>query len=264
MKELILIKLGGSVITDKKKKFTARRENIKRFAKEIRDAQKVFKGKIIIGHGAGGFAHIPAAKYRTKEGLIGKNSLYGMAVTEDAARQLNMILVSVFLKEKLPVFSFSPASFLISDAKVYSKSYLDPVKKALQTGIIPVVYGDVVIDKKIGCTIFSTEKMLSVLAKELKKLYKIRIIYVTDVDGVYDKKGITIPVISKKNFNQLKASILGARGVDVTGGMLHKVEEALALAEETEIKTSIINGIKDGNLEKTIIGREVLGTRIQK
>ncbi|MCX6704726.1 MAG: isopentenyl phosphate kinase [Candidatus Woesebacteria bacterium] len=262
MENLILVKLGGSVITDKKKDFTVREKNILRLAREIKSALKNTNTKIIIGHGAGSFAHVPAAKYRTKEGLINRNSLYGMAVTEDAARKLNSIVIENFLSLGLPAFSFSPASFLISDAKVYSKSYLDPVNCALKIGIIPVVYGDVILDKVRGCTIFSTEKILSILAKELQKDYKIKVIYVTDVDGVYDEKGKTIPVITNKNFDQMKSSILGAKRVDVTGGMLHKVEEALVLAKKYKIETIIINGNKKGNLTSALLGEKVLGTKI--
>lgn len=263
MRELILIKLGGSVITDKNKEFTAREANIRRLAGEIKDALKVYKGKVIIGHGAGSFAHTPAAKYQTKKGLIGKDGLIGMAIVEDAARQLNAVVIKNFLSKKLPVFPFSPASFLISDAKRGVKSYLDPIKNALRIGAIPVVYGDVIMDTKTGCTIFSTEKVLSILAKELKGDYKIRMIYCTDVDGVYDDKGKTIPVISGKNFTGVKKSILGAKGVDVTGGMLHKVEESLAVARKYRISTLIINGAKSGNLTKAIEGKKILGTKIQ-
>lgn len=259
MRELLLVKLGGSVITDKRREYFARKEEISRLAKEIKSAIKLTQTKIIIGHGAGSFAHIPAARYQTKEGIINKDSLYGMAITEDAARKLNMILVENFLKIGLPVFSFSPASFLLSDAKSYSKAYLDPIKKALELGIIPIVYGDVIIDKKIGCTIFSTEKILSILADNFKKDYKIRIIYVTDVDGVYDQDGKTIPVISSRNFNQLKSSIMGAKGVDVTGGMLHKVEESLDLAEKTGIETLIVNGNDPGKFMDAVLGKEEKG-----
>lgn len=262
MTELILIKLGGSVITDKSKEFTARPKNIKRLAKEISDAKKTFSGKIIIGHGAGSFAHTPAAKYQTKKGLINDESLIGSSIVEDAARELNSIVIKNFLSEKLPVFPFSPASFLISDAEVYSSSYLDAIKSALDIRMIPVVYGDVVMDKKQGFTIFSTEKVFSVLAKELKDLYKIRMIFVSDVDGVYDEQGITIPVVSQENFPQLRTSILGAKNVDVTGGMLHKVESSLKIAADIGSETLIINGLEPGNLEKAILGEKVAGTII--
>jgi isopentenyl phosphate kinase len=160
------------------------------------------------------------------------------------------------------VFPFSPASFLISDANRYSKSYIDPIKKALQIGVIPVVYGDVIIDKVRDCTIFSTEKILSILARELKGDYKIRIIYATDTDGVYDEKGKTIGKITPANFNRIKKAIMGAGGADVTGGMIHKVEESLKLARETKIVTLVINGVKKGNLTSALLGKNVLGTRI--
>lgn len=273
MKELILIKLGGSVITDKSKEFTAQPANIKRLGGEIKAALKVFNGAIVIGHGAGSFAHTPAAKYRTKKGLrpIGptarraftyEENLLGMSIVEDAARQLNAIVIKEFIKENLPVFPFSPASFIISDALVSIKSYIDPIIKALEIGSLPVVYGDVIIDKKQGCTIFSTEKVLSVIAKKLVKEYKIRMIYVTNVDGVYDEKGKTIPVITSSNFDQLKTSIIGAMGVDVTGGMLHKVEESLKLAKDARIKTQIINGLRVGEIKKAILGKKTSGTLV--
>lgn len=263
MNELILIKLGGSVITDKNKEFTARPKNIKRLAEEIKVAQKTFTGRIIIGHGAGSFAHTPAAKYQTKNGLINDESLMGMSIVEDAARQLNAIVIKNFLEEKIPVFPFSPASFVISDAEGDGASYIDPIKQALLTGCLPVIYGDVIMDKKQGFTIFSTEKILSIIAKEFYKIYLTRIILVTDVDGVYDEKGMTIPVISNKNFDQVKSSILGAKNVDVTGGMFHKVEESLKLASNLGIETLIINGNKEGFLKKAILGEEVTGTKIQ-
>ncbi|MCX6703983.1 MAG: isopentenyl phosphate kinase, partial [Candidatus Woesebacteria bacterium] len=254
MKSLILIKLGGSVITNKKREFSVREANILRLGREIKSALKSGKCKVIIGHGAGSFAHVPAYKYKTKEGLINRNSLYGMSVTEDAARKLNTIVIKNLLSLGLPVFSFSPASFLISDAQVYSKSYLDPIKKALQIGVIPVVYGDVILDKAIGCTIFSTEKILSILAREFMKDYKVKIIYVTDTDGVYDENGKTIEKITPANFSQVKKAIIVAATTDVTGGMLHKIEESLGLAKRTGIETLVVNGMKAGSLRNAILG----------
>lgn len=262
VKELILIKLGGSVITDKSKAYYAREENIARLAGEVRQSLRLTGAKITIGHGAGSFAHIPAHKYKTKEGIVGKDSVFGASVTEEAARFLNQLVIKKFVSEKVPVFPFSPGSFIISNTKVYSKSYLDPIEKALDLGIVPVVYGDVVLDKKIGFTIFSTEKILSILANEFNKKYKIRMIFVTDVDGVLDEKGELIPEITKANFGKLKTGIAGAKGVDVTGGMLHKVEEALVLAGNLSIKTQIINGLKSGRLKKAILGDNVEGTLV--
>ena len=260
MNTLTLIKLGGSVITNKKGQYSVREENIIRLAREIKSATKSSNLKIIVGHGAGSFAHIPASIYRTKDGIINTKSVFGASVTEEAAKMLNAIVVKNFISEKIPVYSFSPGSCLISDTKVCIKTYIEPLKKALEIGIVPIVYGDVVLDRKIGFTIFSTEKILSILAKELKHNYKIKIIYVTDVDGVLDRNGKVIKRINKLNFNNLKKDMTGVKGVDVTGGMVHKVEEALDVFGKTGIETQIISGLKKGRLRDAILKRNVLGT----
>src|SRR3989344_5770468 len=110
MKNLILIKLGGSVITDKSKPFTARETVIRHLAKTVR-AEYIDKNTdLIIGHGAGSFAHVPAAKYQTQKGLINKNSIWGFCQTADAAVQINRIVIREFLKLKIPVASFAPLS----------------------------------------------------------------------------------------------------------------------------------------------------------
>lgn len=263
MEELIFIKLGGSVVTDKSKPFTAREGVVDRLAREIKDARKKYSGELIIGHGAGSFAHVPAAKYKTKEGLSSrKDSLIGASITEEAARRLNGIVLKSFISQKLPVFPFSPASFLISDTKEYSKSYFDSIAKSLNIGIIPLVYGDVVMDKKQAFTIFSTEKVFDILVGFFRKFYKIRMIYVTDVDGVYDENGKTIPVISNANFDSLKTKIVGAKGVDVTGGMLHKVDAALKLGRDFGINTIIINGKRSGELRHAVLGLKTHSTLI--
>ena len=57
MKDLILIKIGGSLITDKTKPYTTRPEVIKRIAKEIKEAVSEKDVNLIIGHGAGSFGH---------------------------------------------------------------------------------------------------------------------------------------------------------------------------------------------------------------
>lgn len=265
MKNLILIKLGGSVITDKGKPFTAWEEIIRRLAREIKEARRDLKNtQIILAHGGGSFSHVPAAKYKTAEGIINKNSVWGLSVTADAAIQINRIVVKNFLKEGLSVFSFAPASFEFAKSKKEKKIFLEPIIEALRIGLIPVVYGDVILDEENGFCIFSAEKTLTVLAKYLRKEYKIKkIIECGDTDGVYDGKGKTISKITPNNFKGVKRWITGSRKVDVTGGMIHKVEESLNLAQNYKIPTVIINGNKKGNLLGVMLGNKVIATTIR-
>lgn len=237
MKNLILVKLGGSVITDKNKPYTARIDEIQKLAKKIVN----FKNKntdLIIGHGGGSFPHVPASKYQIQKGLINKDSLWGLSLTADAAIQINRIVVSEFLKLKMPVLSFAPLSFIYGSMIIF-----DHIQKALDLGIVPVVFGDVIMNKSQGFEIYSGEKTLDILASKLSKKYKkIKIIYFTDTNGVYDDKGKTIPLITQKNFFQIKKYLRGSGNTDVTGGMIHKVEESLKLVQKLDVEIYITNG----------------------
>jgi len=260
---LILVKLGGSLITDKSRPFTAKEAEILRFAKEIKNALKVYKGKLLIAHGSGSFGHSVAAKYKTQLGIVNDKSTKGFPLVADAAVQINRIVIKNFLKVGLPAVSFSPLSFLVTKNQKVTKYLVDHIKNALNVGLIPVLYGDVIMDTKKGFCIYSGEKTLNFLANSLAGEYKItKIIYVTDTDGVYNAKGNTIPKISPKNFKNFKKSILGSQKTDVTGGMLHKVKESLKIAKELKIPTYIINGNKKENLKRAILGIPKAATRL--
>ncbi|PIU28833.1 hypothetical protein COT08_00220 [Candidatus Woesebacteria bacterium CG07_land_8_20_14_0_80_44_9] len=265
MRKLILIKLGGSVITDKAKPFTARPLVIKRLALEIKKAKNLLKNtSLIIGHGSGSFGHTLASKYQTQMGLINKNSTKGLCQVSNIAVEINRIVLKEFLGVGINVFSFSPVSYIYSSSDKLEDVFLEPIKKALELGLIPLVYGDVIFDAKKGFCIYSGEKTLDVLAVKLSKYYKIdKIIMVGDTDGVYDAAGKTIRKISPRNFPQVKKILGGSKSIDVTGGMLHKVEESLKLARKYRISTLIVNGGKKGNLFKSILlGKEVKSTEV--
>ena len=93
MENLILVKLGGSLITDKNKPFTPRHDVINRLAREIHEAKEEKHLKVIVGHGGGSFPHKPAKDYRTNEGIVNGQSFKGIALVQDAASKLNRIIV---------------------------------------------------------------------------------------------------------------------------------------------------------------------------
>ncbi|MBI4154352.1 hypothetical protein HY501_03370, partial [Candidatus Woesearchaeota archaeon] len=81
--------LGGSVITDKSKPYTARRDIIRNLAKEIKEALDEKKFPLIVGHGSGSFGHTSAAKYSTHNGAINKKSWEGFSKVQNDAARLN-------------------------------------------------------------------------------------------------------------------------------------------------------------------------------
>jgi isopentenyl phosphate kinase len=261
-KGLILIKLGGSLITDKNKPFYARKKVIDRLAHEIKSSLSD-KFDLIIGHGSGSFGHVVASKYNTQNGIRSKDSIRGLSLVADAAIQINRIVVQSFLKAELPVVSFAPASFMTAFSQKLDKFLIKQIEISLKIGIVPVIYGDIILDTKQGCCIFSGEKTLDILAKFLKDKYKsVKIILCGDTNGVLDAKNNTIPKINAKILKEVFSSIGVSGGTDVTGGMIHKVESSLKLASDHGIETRIINGKTVGKLKDVLFRGNVENTTL--
>jgi len=262
MKKIILIKLGGSVITNKSKPFTPRPEIIKNLTKQIK---KAWDGgyRFIVSHGSGSFGHTSASKYKTAEGIKKIEDVYGLAVVQSDALKINRIVNQIFLNEGLPVLSFVPSSFSVAKDGRLKDIYIEPIAEALKIDSLPLVFGDIILDTKRGCTIFSGETTLDSLINPLKRLGILvdKVIQCGNTDGVYDGKGKTIPLITEKSFLTLKKHIFSSSSTDVTSGMLHKIEESLLMAKKG-IFSLIINGEKEDNLTKAIFGENFIGTKI--
>jgi isopentenyl phosphate kinase len=262
--EIVLLKLGGSLITFKGKKAKADFKTIKRLAREIAFALKEKKMHLIIGHGGGSFPHYPAHKYSVQKGVIGKDSTLGFALTQDSAAQLNRIVVDALLKEKVNAVSFPPSSWAIARKGEIELAFTDSIRLALEKGLVPVVYGDPALDLGQGICILSTEKILSYLALEFSAQ---RAIMATRVDMVYTgdpqkkKKVEPIPEITSGNFREIQPLLSGASETDVTGGMSHKVGSLVRLSANG-IKCEIAGGMIPGNVKKALLGKPHKSTSI--
>jgi len=272
MNELILVKFGGSVITDKSKPFTEDLETIKRLAKEIHEARQEKKFKLIIGHGGGSYPHTPAKQFRTKEGIINETSYEGIARVQDAASRLNRIIVNELINAVENAVSINPSSCVIAKNSMIEDMFFLPIELLLDFDMVPVPYGDVCLDLKKGCCILSTEMILSFIARAFNKSKKFRvsrILLCGRVDGVFtdnpdtNPKAELIPIITTKNIKKIENDLKGSSGIDVTGGMLHKVGMMLELTK-LGIESEVINAKKPGILKRSLLGETGLGTTIRK
>ena len=112
---MILIKLGGSVVTDKSKVATARHDVIDRLAQEIAQAP----GKKLIVHGGGSFGHIKAKEHNLHLGFTEDSQRDGICMVQKDMRDLNRMIEDGFHKAKVPVASIPAgakyiASFMIN------------------------------------------------------------------------------------------------------------------------------------------------------
>jgi isopentenyl phosphate kinase len=238
-KRFYCLKIGGSVITDKAVAYTARIDVIQKIAKTLVS----LKSPMIISHGVGSFAHTSAKKYGGKNGY---SDPWGIAKVARDAQAINQIVMDVFLDAGLPAVSFSPRSCLLTKKGELEKSFFDPIKEVLGQGLIPVIYGDVIWDTMQKTTIYSGETSLHLLIRYLlRNEFDIsKIIQLSNVDGVLDEKNEVIPEITQKKWQDMKVHIKKMKVADVTGGMGHKVEEALTMTKYG-IETVILNGMTD-------------------
>lgn len=265
MKNVTLIKLGGAIITNKEVPMMVRSNILSQLVTEIAQARKELDDFFIIGHGQGSFAHAPALRYKTKEGFVSDDSVIGMAITQDSAAQLNRIVVKKLIRNQVPAVSFLFSNSMVTNNKSAKHWCSEVLINYLEKGLVPVTGGDVLVDETIGCTIWSTEKVLSYIAKNLPtNEYKVnRIVHVTEVAGVLDANNCVVPEISRKNEAEVKELMRDTKGFDVTGGMWHKIQESLELADHG-IESVIISGTKKGLLLNFLQGKEFEGTRFVK
>lgn len=258
MKTVTLIKLGGSVITDKDTPYKARADIIRRLVKEIKRSGVK---SLVLAHGSGSFGHISALKYGGKKGY---KSLWGIAKVARDAMEINRIVMDIFIDGGLPAVSLRPMSMILASEGKLKKDLFEIVEETLSQGLIPVVYGDVIWDKEWRSTIYSGETTLNKIGIYLfKKGYKIaRVIQVGETDGVYDSNNKTISLINKNNWTKIKKYLFKSKGADVTGGMRHKIESALDIAK-MGVDTLLMNGNKVNELSNAILGKPVKGTFVE-
>lgn len=257
MKDLIFVKLGGSVITDKNRPETARPEVIERLAGEVaRALRKKPEIRLVLGHGSGSFGHAVAQRYGTRQGVRDLDGWRGFAEVAAAAARLNRMVTDTFLAAGVPVWSLQPsASAWCRDSQLMLLA-TTPVEQAVIRKLVPLVYGDVALDDRLGGTIISTEQIFAYLAK---RLYPERLILVSAVDGVFDRDprrdptARRVPRISSANWKEVQAMLGGSHAPDVTGGMLSKVEEMIRLIHDLpNLTVHIISGEREGALEMAL------------
>lgn len=262
MSELVFLKLGGSLITDKHREAMAREDVVCRAAREVQSALQRKGGlDLLLGHGSGSFGHFPARRYGTIEGITSAEGWRGYAETGAAAAQLNRIVTSIFLAGGIPVVSFQPSASALCRARELIRLEIGPIRVVLSHHLVPIVYGDVALDEAQGCTIISTEQIFAYLAHRLKPN---QIILAGEVDGVFtadplrDPNARLIKEISPANFAEVEAMLTESYGVDVTGGMLAKIRTMYDLVRgQPPLTVRLISGMRPGLIEKALLNPDI-------
>jgi isopentenyl phosphate kinase len=258
-----VLKLGGSVITDKDKPLTPDLKAIERLADEIFRAKS---SSLILVHGGGSFGHPFAERYNIAEGYVDPSQILGFSQTHRAMTRLNSWVMEALISHNIPAVELQPSACAVTKDCRIANMELEPLKKMLKLGFVPVLYGDAVLDSEKGIAILSGDQLVSSLAI---KLGAERIIMGVDVDGLYtadpkaDSSAQLIDHVTLEELKSLKHQIEGSKATDVTGGMLGKVQE-IKIAIEHDIETVIVNATKPSRIYRALKGENVIGTIIEK
>jgi len=259
---MFLIKLGGSVITNKDKECTFLYKPTRRLVEEMRE----FTEPLIVTHGGGSFGHKKAFRYKLKGGLIkdaGVDQVLGFCEVQQDMRALNSMVLDLMNKTGMKAVSVPTCSSV-----VYNNGELEELDQrmydqVLTLGAVPVGFGDVVFDMRRVFTICSADHLMHALAKEYRPT---KVVFVTDVDGLYDSdpdensNAKLIPLVTSLDElpKTLQPRIVDGR--DVTGGMAGKARRAMRIAE-LGLEVWLVNGLIEERLSQLLKGETVVGTK---
>ncbi len=268
MAELLFLKLGGSLITDKTQAYSPRLEMLAGLAAQIAAFRKETLSaaggspQILLGHGSGSFGHTAAQEYGTRSGVHDEQGWRGFAEVHFQAALLNRHVMEALRAAGLPSIAMPPVASVTSRDGRVSAWDVSPLRQALANGLLPVIYGDVVFDEIRGGTILSTEDLFSHLAPLLRPG---RLLLAGQEAGVWADFPARTRLLARIHANSHdhgSANIGAANGADVTGGMASKVHQMLSLVQEVEgLEVTIFSGEESGQLLKALRG-EPIGTKI--
>lgn len=245
MNRPIFIKLGGSILTDKNAPEAlapaALGEVCAMLAAYRRDHPA---DPLLLGHGGGSFGHYWAERYGTARGAASPDDWWGVARVADAMARLNRAVVGALLEAGIPAVGVQPMASALAAAGRIEQLGSAQVGLLLRHGLLPVVYGDVLLDSVQGCMIASTETIFAALTPALQPRSMILVgeEAVFDADPRANPQARPIPLIDRGNYAAVLERLGGSHGVDVTGGMQSKVKAMWQLASAAPDLDIIICG----------------------
>jgi len=255
---LVVVKLGGSVITRKKEVERLRPKVLERLAHEL---ARPSAARLVVLHGAGSFGHPGAHRFGLARSPAAGDSAdrraRGAAIVASEVRRLHVLVLRALVHAGLTAVSVPAATHARNRAGQLASFDEVPFSDALTRGLVPVSFGDVVPDDDWGSSILSADTIATVLAA---RLHPQRVVFVSDVVGILEgplgRKRSVVAEVTEATIAALRPT---AGAGDVTGGIRGKAEAMRAIAR-AGTDAGLISGLTDGALERAIRGEAVYGS----
>lgn len=266
MRPLYILKLGGSVVTCKDEPgILIRHDLLIKIALAIKKVRAKKEFDLIIVHGAGSVGHQLAKKYNLTKGTNEtKDKIKKALITCNAIQELNNTLCKIFITNGLMAFPIHTASTIIQRSGKIKYCNLKIIKEALRKNCLPVLYGDMVFDNKLGMSVCSGDAVAPYLAEKLKAE---KIFFASDIDGIFTKdphlhKDANLLEIIALNDIKKNATLSGSHNIDVTSGLLGKIKKLDILRNKMLKSVEIFNGLRAENYTKIFLEEYFSHTKI--
>ncbi len=258
----VVVKLGGSIVTDKgATDLRVRGELVARLARELAEAAP---RPLVVIHGAGSFGHHIVHRTELHRGVTrGSRSLLDWGETQRLQYVLDSQIARILLDAGLPVMPVQASASAVMRGRRLVAMDVEALRLMVDQGLIPLLYGVPAVDRDQGCSILSGDQIAPYVAGALGIE---RLIHATDVDGVFEADPKKVPEarrfdrIDRSNWGEVRARLGGSGAVDVTGGMAGKVEALIELSRRG-LSVRIVDATAPGRLAAAL-ANEPVGTLV--
>jgi len=266
--EILVLKLGGSVLTDKSVSYKLREGVLDAVATEIKECIDLGLIKsLVIVHGVGSFGHPLVLKYNLHQGFIDKGQLISMSKTQQIVNELRKSIAAKFLEKGIPVNLMHASSLLIGDKMVITDPTFESLKGFLSLGMVPLIGGDMMYDNSMGFSVCSGDQIAVVLSRVLNAKH---LMFATDVAGVYNqdpKSGKNAQLLKELNINDLDQflkKLNESSTGDASGKMRGKLSSLVSITNQIKegLEIAIFSMNEKDTLKKYLKGEEVKLTKV--
>jgi isopentenyl phosphate kinase len=249
LRPLIVIKLGGAALTNKKRICAPRLTVIDSAARQIAAIHN--RKSVFIIHGAGSFGHIPVKRFGLSQGFKKSSQLRGLSETKLRLLEWEVLLNRKFFEHGIQTVPFIPSNYILARNGRIVSCNVKPIETWIRLGCVPSTGGDIVPDLATGFSVVSGDQLAVYMAI---KLHASMLIFATDVDGIFDcnpKHNQNARLIEKLTLSETHqvAANMTPDVTDVTGGMKSKLDEA-SNAARSGISVYFVSLLKGRRLQE--------------
>ncbi|HVP23182.1 MAG TPA: isopentenyl phosphate kinase [Conexivisphaerales archaeon] len=252
MADTVVVKLGGSFITDKERLFTFREEQVKEAVKALRGTGRDFA----LVHGGGSFGHPVARRFKLSSKEFSKSS-EGVSETRLAMHNLSYLVYIQLGVAGFKPFLLHSSSLLRMDGSPAS-TYPTMLSELVRTGLTPLTHGDVQLFFE-GYRIVSGDHLALLFCKALKPS---RMVFVVDQPGIMKRMGDPGSVVKEMTVAQAR-ELKFEGSEDATGGVSAKVKSACEIAT-LGVETCFVSGFDRDGLIRAVTGEKFSGTLLRR